>query len=89
MPAGYKTITPYLTVANAPALIDFIKQTFDAEETFRTTGAAGGVHCELRVGNSMVMVGGGVPGKTFSGVATPTTLHVYAQDCDATYARAL
>ncbi|MGA7853172.1 MAG: VOC family protein [Candidatus Acidiferrales bacterium] len=89
MPAGYKTITPYLTVANAPALIDFIKQTFDADETFRTTGAAGGVHCELRLGNSMVMVGGGVPGKTFSGVATPTTLHVYAQDCDATYARAL
>ncbi len=89
IPAGYKTITPYLTVANAPALIDFIKQTFDAEETFRTTGAAGGVHCELRLGNSMVMVGGGVPGKTFSGVATPTTLHVYTQDCDATYARAL
>jgi PhnB protein len=89
MPAGYKTITPYLTVANAPELIDFIKQTFDAEQTFRTTGGAGGVHCELRVGNSMVMVGGGVSGKPFSGTATPTTLHVYTQDCDATYARAL
>jgi PhnB protein len=89
MPAGYKTITPYLTVPNAPGLIDFIKQTFNAEETFRTTGAAGGVHCELRVGNSMVMVGGGVPGKSFSGVASPTTLHVYTQDCDATYAKAL
>ena len=89
MPAGYKTITPYLTVANAPELIDFIKQTFDAEETFRTTGGAGGIHCELRVGNSMVMVGGGVPGKPFSGAASPTTLHVYTQDCDATYALAL
>lgn len=89
MPAGYKTITPYLTVANAPELIDFIKHAFDAEETFRTTGGAGGVHCELRVGNSMVMVGGGVPGKPFVGPASPTTLHVYTQDCDATYARAL
>ena len=89
IPAGYKTITPYLTVPNAPGLIDFIKQTFDAEEMFRTTGAAGGVHCELRVGNSMVMVGGSVPGKPFVGVASPTTLHVYTQDCDATYARAL
>ncbi|MGA9249274.1 MAG: VOC family protein, partial [Candidatus Acidiferrales bacterium] len=89
IPAGYKTITPYLTVPNAPALIDFIKETFDAEETFRTTGSAGGVHCELRVGNSMVMVGGGSPGKPWSGLASPTTLHVYTQDCDATYARAL
>lgn len=89
MPAGYQTITPYLTVANAPGLIDFIKKTFGAEETFRTTSAAGGVHCELRVGNSMVMVGGGVPGKPFVGTASPTTLHVYAQDCDATFARAL
>ncbi|MFZ1975744.1 MAG: VOC family protein [Candidatus Acidiferrales bacterium] len=89
IPAGYKTITPYLTAPNAPELIDFIKETFGAEETFRTTGAAGGVHCELRVGNSMVMVGGSVPGKPFVGVASPTTLHVYTQDCDATYARAL
>ncbi|MGA8677514.1 MAG: VOC family protein [Candidatus Acidiferrales bacterium] len=89
MPAGYKTITPYLTVANAPELIDFIKQTFDAEETFRTTGGAGGVHCELRLGNSMVMVGGGTAEKPLSGATSPTTLHVYTQDCDATYARAL
>jgi PhnB protein len=89
IPQGYKTITPYLTVPNAPQLIDFIKQTFDAEEVFRTTGAAGGMHCELRIGNSMVMVGGGMPGKSFSGPASPTTLHVYTQDCDATYARAL
>ena len=42
-----------------PGLIDFLKQTFGAEETFRTTGGAGGIHCELRVGNSMLMVGGG------------------------------
>jgi PhnB protein len=89
IPAGYKTITPYLTVPNAPELIDFIKQAFGAEETFRTTGTAGGVHCELRLGNSMLMVGGGLPGKAWSGVASPTTLHVYTQDCDATYVRAL
>jgi PhnB protein len=89
IPEGFKTITPYLTVANAPGLIDFIKEAFTAEEVFRTTGAAGGVHCELRLGNSMLMVGGGIPGKSWSGVPTPTTLHVYTQDCDATYAQAL
>ncbi|MGA7915836.1 MAG: VOC family protein [Candidatus Acidiferrales bacterium] len=89
IPAGYNTITPYLTVVDAVALIDFLKQTFGAEETFRTTGGAGGIHCELRVGNSMLMVGGGSAEKPLSGEASPTTLHVYVQDCDATYARAL
>jgi PhnB protein len=89
MPAGYKTITPYLTVANAPGLIDFIKQTFGAEETFRTTGAAGGVHCELRVGNSMLMIGGGTAEKPFRGETSPTTLRVYVANCEETYERAL
>src|SRR5271170_3456571 len=68
MPEGYRTITPYLTVADAPQLINFVKQTFGAEETFRGTGSAGGVHCELRVGNTMLMVGGGTgEGSSWSG----------------------
>jgi PhnB protein len=87
---GYRTITPYLTVADAPQLIDFVKQTFGAEETYRGTGSAGGVHCELRVGNTMLMVGGGgAPGSSWSGTPGPSSLHIYVPDCDATYRRAL
>jgi PhnB protein len=86
---GFKTLTPYITVQNAPELIDFVKQVFDAEETLRTTGPTGGIHCELRVGNSMVMVGGGGPGSAWSGTPRPTSIHVYVADCDATYQRAL
>ncbi len=86
---GYRTITPYLTVADAEQLIDFMKRTFDAEEVFRGTGGAGGIHCELRVGNSMVMVGGGRPGSSWSGATSPTALHVYVSDCVAAYERAL
>jgi PhnB protein len=86
---GFSTLTPYLTVKNAPQLIDFLVQTFGAEETFRTTGAAGGLHCEVRVGNSMLMIGGGTAEKPLSGATSPTAFHIYVADCDAAYARAL
>src|SRR5277367_2336857 len=90
IPQGYRTITPYLTVADAPQLINFVKQTFGAEETFRGTGSAGGVHCELRVGNTMLMVGGGTgEGSSWSGTPSPSSLHIYVPDCDAAYQRAL
>jgi len=84
-PKGYHTITPYLTVPLAAELIDFVKNAFGAEETFRTTGSAGGIHCEVRLGNSMVMIGGGAG----RGTPMPTALHYYVPNVDEVYARAL
>jgi PhnB protein len=84
MPAGYNTITPYLTVERAEELLDFLKQAFGAVETFRTTGSAGGLHAEVRIGDSRLMVGGGKGIEEF-----PTSLHLYVPDADAVYQRAL
>jgi uncharacterized glyoxalase superfamily protein PhnB len=82
--AGYHTITPYLTVERAEDLVEFVKQAFGATETFRTTGSAGGLHAEVRIGDSMVMIGGG------KGIEEiPTALHLYVPDADAVYQRAL
>jgi PhnB protein len=89
IPKGYHTITPYLIAEDGPALIDFVKQTFGAEETFRAVGSAGGIHAEVRLGDSMLMVGGGGPGFSFRGPALPTALHVYVEDVDAVHARAV
>jgi PhnB protein len=89
IPKGYHTVTPYLVAQDAPALIDFIKQAFGGEEVFRSPGSAGGLHAELRVGDSMLMVGGGSPQHSWRGEAMPTSLHIYVQDADATYRRAL
>jgi PhnB protein len=89
IPEGYHTVTPYIVVQDAPALIDFAKQVFGAEETFRTTGAAGGIHAEVRLGDSMLMIGGGGPGLSWRGQVLPTALHVYVADTDAAYDRAL
>jgi PhnB protein len=35
IPDGYHSITPYLTVNDAAAAIDFYKRAFDAKETYR------------------------------------------------------
>jgi PhnB protein len=89
IPKGYHTITPYLVAQDAAGVIDFLKQTFGAVENFRGTGSAGGIHAEVRVGDSMLMVGGGAPGLTWRGEGKPLALHVYVEDTDAVYKRAL
>jgi PhnB protein len=90
VPKGYSTITPYIVAQDADALIDFMKKTFDAEELFRSgPGSEGGLHCEVRIGDSMLMVGGGGAGMKWRGTPMPSAFHVYVPDCDTTYARAL
>jgi len=86
IPEGYHTITPYLTSQNAAELIDFVKSAFGAEEVFRGTGGAGGIHAELRFGGSMVMIGGG---GAWRGTPMPTALHYYVSNVDEVYERAV
>jgi PhnB protein len=81
---GFHSVTPYLTVEQAPELIDFLKQAFGATESFRTTGSAGGMHAEVKIGDSMLMIGGG------AGIAPrPAAIHLYVPDIDDAYQRAL
>ena len=89
VPKGYRTLTPYPVAQDAPALIEFMKRAFGAEETFRTIGGAGGVHAEMRIGDSMMMLGGGGPGLSWRGESIPMAFHMYVPDCDATYESAL
>ena len=89
IPRGFHTVTPYLVVQDAPVLIDFVTRVFDAEERLRVTGSTGGMHAEVRIGDSMVMISGGAPDLSWRGQTWPTALHVYVRDTDAAYARAL
>jgi PhnB protein len=86
---GFHRVTPYLIAADGPALIEFAKQVFGAEETFRGVGSAGGVHGEVRIGDSMLMMGGGIPGREFRGAPITHALHVYVKEVDAVYNRAI
>ncbi|HTS11859.1 MAG TPA: VOC family protein [Candidatus Limnocylindrales bacterium] len=88
-PEGFHTVQPYLVAADGAALLDFAKAAFGAEETMRAVGPAGGIHGEVRIGDSMVMIGGGIPGRPFDSPLKTTGLHVYVKDTDAVYAQAL
>jgi uncharacterized glyoxalase superfamily protein PhnB len=89
IPSGYRTVTPYIIAKDGDAMITFAKKAFGAEETFRTIGAAGGIHGEVRIGDSMVMMGGGIPGREFKGTPNATAIHLYVEDADAVYQQAL
>ena len=90
VPKGYSTLTTYLVAQDADGLIEFMTKTFGAEETFRSgPGSEGGVHCEVKIGDSMLMVGGGAAGMKWHGTPMPSAFHIYVPDCDATYTRAL
>jgi len=83
---GFHTVTPYLIVREAAELIDFVKQAFGAQELNRGTGSAGGIHAEVLIDDSMVMIGGG---EALNRPSMPAALHLYVKDADAVYKRAL
>ena len=57
---GFRTITPFIIHGKAPELVDFLKTTFGAEELKRNTaGEAYGFYSELRIGDTVIMIGGG------------------------------
>jgi uncharacterized glyoxalase superfamily protein PhnB len=86
IPAGYHTVTPYLVVKEAAQLIDFLKQVFAAEEIARMAQPDGTImHAEVKIGDSRVMIGGASGDiKPF-----PAMLHLYLEDMDTVYQRAL
>jgi PhnB protein len=89
IPRGFRTLQPYLVAADGPALLDFVRDVFGAEETCRLIGRTGGVHGEVRIGDTMLMMGGGIPGRSFEGKFKQGALHVYVPDTDAVYEKAL
>ena len=86
VPEGYHSVTLYLIVEGAADLLEFTKQAFGAEERMRMDASDGSVaHAEVEIGDSVVMVGGA----SERWPASPGTIHLYVDDCEATYAKAL
>lgn len=82
-PDGYPSVSPYLIVADAEALLGFAATAFGAKVAFIHRTDAGRVgHAELRIDDSILMVGE-APG------AAAAHIHLYVPDADATFASAL
>jgi uncharacterized glyoxalase superfamily protein PhnB len=79
---GFRTVTPYV-VAPDERFIEFAKRVFDAEETERTVTSPTSFHAELRIGDSMLMVGVG------ANRSVTADLLVYVPNADDVYQRAL
>jgi PhnB protein len=94
IPNGYHTLTPYLTVRGAAEAIEFYKKAFGAEVHGQMPAPDGRVmHAELQIGDSRIMLADEFPDM---GSRAPATLggtaggvHVYVQDVDAAWARAV
>jgi len=93
-PDTYPTVTPALSVDGAADAIAFYMQIFGATERVRFSAPDGKVaHCELQIGDSVVMVADEYPEMDFVGPhtvgGTPVVLSVYVDDVDAVFAAAL
>ena len=82
----YRTVTPYLVVTDADAELAFLKAAFGAAEVSCQRNPNNTVmHAEIRIGDSLVMLGqaGGAC------KARAAAFYLWVDDVDAAYAQAL
>ncbi|HEV2470942.1 MAG TPA: VOC family protein [Candidatus Sulfotelmatobacter sp.] len=95
VPEGYHTLTPYMTVRNATRAIEFYKQAFGATERGVMKDPSGRVmHAELQIGDSIIMLADEFPdfgavGPDTKGGGTSMGLHIYVNNVDQAFDRAV
>jgi PhnB protein len=94
IPDGYSAVTPYITIKNAAAAIEFYKKAFGAEEALRLNAPDGTVaHAEIRIGGAVIMLSEESPQwdalspDTIGGTAS--SIMLYVRDADAVFKRAV
>ena len=94
IPDNYHSLTPNLVCRNAAQAIDFYKAVFGATELMRMPGPGGKImHAELQIGDSRFFVndsmGKSIPTGPEPGTSNPMYLHLYVEDVDTIYNRAI
>ena len=94
IPDDMHSVTPHLICAGAADAIEFYKKAFGAVEAARLPGPGGKLmHAMIRIGGSAVMLvdempeWGALGPKALKG--SPVTIHLYVEDADAFFARAV
>jgi PhnB protein len=94
VPDGYHTVTPYLTLDDAAAAIDYYEQAFGAKERVRMDMPNGKVgHAELEIGDSLVMLSDAMPDGSSQPPSelggTTAGVFLYVEDVDAVVKKAV
>ena len=95
IPEGFTSLTPFITFKDCRKAIEFYKQAFGALELFAMPGPEGkGVmHAELKIGNSILMMGDEHPQMSCKSAETlgssPISLYFYVENVDQAFRRAL
>ena len=86
IPEGHNRVSPYLLVTGAAAVIELAKRTFGAVELHRSLRPDGLIgHAEFKIGDSVVMISDA----TDEFPAMQSMVHVYVEDVDDAYRRAI
>ncbi len=86
VPVGHHTVAPYLIVEQIEPLIAFLQHAFDAKLVYQLQRQGGEVnHAELQIGDSRLYLGLASEGWG----PFPCMVHLYTDDADAWYRRAL
>lgn len=94
VPAAYGSVTPHLVLRDCTRAIAFYEKALGAKVLSRMQGPDGKtMHAEMRVGDTIVMMGDEVPERGFRSAEslgdTPVGLMLYVKDCDAVFSRAV
>jgi PhnB protein len=96
IPEGFHSVTPYLVVSNTVKALEFYAKAFGAKTISRMPGPGGPdttMHADMRIGDSIVLLNDEFPQwgvkspLTYGG--TPVSLHVYVEDADAAFQKAV
>ncbi|QYF95441.1 VOC family protein [Massilia sp. PAMC28688] len=94
IPEDMHSLTPYLICAGASDAMEWYKRAFDAVDCGRLAGPDGKLmHGMVRIGDSALMLSdenpewGAIGPKSLP--SSPVTIHLYVENVDDTYARAV
>lgn len=92
-PDGRHTLTPYITVDDPDAALDFYQRALGAERGLVLRMGRRIGHAEMRIGDSQLMLSGEWPPMDILSPkargGTSVSLALYVPDCDAAYRRAI
>jgi len=95
IPDGFHTLTPHLIVPDGAVAIEFYKKAFGAQELARHLSPMDNksvMHAQLKIGNSVVMLASEFPPNCLSPKSrggSSVFLHIYTEDADAAFDRAV